>query len=72
MASRFESAIVGDRVEFALAATNFYVESGGQVSDTGVIAGDGWLIEVEAMKQPVAGMVVHLGRSRRGQSALGR
>lgn len=56
-----ESALVGEKVEVIVASTNFYVESGGQVSDTGTIAANGWLIEVESMKKPVNGLIVHLG-----------
>ena len=66
-----DSLIVGERVEVALAATNFYVEAGGQVSDSGVIRGDGWEIEVDAMKQPVAGLIVHVGEVVEGNPKVG-
>ena len=56
-----DKALVGDTVEVILAETRFYAEAGGQVSDTGTISGDGWVIEVETMKQPVTGMIVHVG-----------
>ncbi len=59
--SKVDNALVGDKVEVILAETHFYVESGGQVSDTGTITGDGWVIEVEDMKKPINGMIVHLG-----------
>ncbi|MBC6937185.1 MAG: alanine--tRNA ligase [Chloroflexi bacterium] len=58
---RVESVMAGDRVEVVLGHTPFYVESGGQISDTGIIAGQDWLIEVEDMKQPVGGLIVHVG-----------
>jgi alanyl-tRNA synthetase len=53
----------GDRVEALLPKTGFYVESGGQVSDTGVIrAMDGsWEIEVSEMRKPSPGAIVHVG-----------
>jgi alanyl-tRNA synthetase len=53
----------GDRVEILMAKTGFYVESGGQVSDTGWIrARDGsWEVEVDEMRKPSAGAIVHVG-----------
>jgi alanyl-tRNA synthetase len=53
----------GDRVEVLLPKTGFYVESGGQVSDTGVIraADNSWEIEVDDMRKPSAGVIIHAG-----------
>ena len=53
----------GDRVEVLLPRTGFYVESGGQISDTGLIrAHDGsWEIEVTEMRKPSAGAIIHAG-----------
>ncbi|MEW6094172.1 MAG: alanine--tRNA ligase [Chloroflexota bacterium] len=58
-----DEAGAGDRVEVLLPKTGFYVESGGQVSDTGIIrAMDGsWEIEVDEMRKPSAGAIVHVG-----------
>lgn len=68
------SAKGGDQVEVVLAATSFYVESGGQVSDTGLLARyeDGqeeplWTIEIFDMRQPVPGLIVHVGQVARGR-----
>jgi alanyl-tRNA synthetase len=48
-----------DRVELLLRENPFYAESGGQVSDTGSIAGEGWTVEVDAVrKDPAKGTVV--------------
>ncbi len=66
-----EQAGVGDRVEVVLELTPFYVESGGQVSDTGVIEGGGWAIDVEDARQPVGGLIVHLGEVVEGQPVAG-
>lgn len=70
---RVSSARVGDKVEVVLPQTCFYLASGGQVADTGVIAvfrpdSDElvWEIQVEDMRRPLAGMVVHVGRVTRG------
>ncbi|CAG0982399.1 hypothetical protein ARNL5_02585, partial [Anaerolineae bacterium] len=61
-----ESATVGDRVEVVLDRTPFYVESGGQVSDTGIIEGDGWLIDIEDVRRPVGGLIIHIGEVVQG------
>jgi len=67
-----------DEIEVVLAATPFYVESGGQMSDVGVLAryvGDEeeprWEIEVVDMWQPVPGLIVHRGRVARGRPKAG-
>jgi alanyl-tRNA synthetase len=58
----------GDEVEVVLAATPFYVESGGQVSDAGLLAryekgkdAPRWEVEVKAMRLPVPGLLLHEG-----------
>lgn len=71
----------GDRVEVILAETPFYVESGGQVSDTGFIAmyqddqeedaEPEWLIEVEQVRRPVSGLIVHEGTVESGSPRCG-
>ena len=65
-----ESAITGDQVEIVLPETCFYVESGGQVSDTGMIVsanGHGWEIRVDDTRKPIAGFIVHIGEVMLGQ-----
>jgi alanyl-tRNA synthetase len=54
----------GEKVGIVLPSTPFYVEAGGQVSDTGVIRsanGEDWTIDIIDTRQPVAGLVVHYG-----------
>jgi len=66
-------ASVGDEVEVLLPQTCFYVEAGGQVSDTGWITcetGD-WEIRVDGMRKPAAGVIVHVGEVVRGSPRLG-
>ena len=69
--ARIDAALLGEKVEVVLGETHFYVEAGGQVSDTGTITGENWIIEVEAMKQPVAGLIIHIGEVVEGRPALG-
>ncbi|MFZ6030884.1 MAG: alanine--tRNA ligase [Chloroflexota bacterium] len=66
-----ESAAAGDSVEVLLPETCFYIEAGGQVSDTGTICGDGWQIRVDAMRKPAAGVIVHLGEVTGGKAYAG-
>src|SRR5438874_440223 len=40
-----------DRVEVVLAENPFYVESGGQVSDTGRVKGEGWELDVSEVEK---------------------
>jgi alanyl-tRNA synthetase len=63
----------GDQVEVLLPKTGFYVESGGQVSDTGTIREkDGaWEIEVDEMRKPSAGAIVHAGEVIYGHPKAG-
>jgi alanyl-tRNA synthetase len=41
----------GDQLELILEENPFYAESGGQVSDTGVVTGDGWELTVEGVEK---------------------
>ncbi len=55
-ATRAETAVVqfrqqGDRVELVLEENPFYAQSGGQVSDTGVVQGQGWELTVEDVEK---------------------
>ena len=69
-----KEAITGDLVEVVLPATCFYIESGGQVSDTGSIISANeprWEIRVDEMRKPAAGMIAHIGEVVRGKPAVG-
>src|SRR5205823_817895 len=55
---RFRQA--GDVVEVALQENPFYAESGGQVSDTGQVKGEGWTLDVEGVEK-VEGMSAVVG-----------
>jgi alanyl-tRNA synthetase len=73
-----KSAKEGELVEVVLPATCFYVESGGQVSDTGFIAAYPpdedepiWEIEVQEAIQPVPGLIVHIGEVKQGKPRVG-
>jgi alanyl-tRNA synthetase len=73
-----KSASFGDQVEVILPRTGFYIESGGQVSDTGTIRSafegrgiGGWEIEVSEMRRPSAGVIVHVGEVIAGQPKVG-
>ena len=69
-----KEAIVGDVVEVILPATGFYVEAGGQVSDTGTIVSVSeprWEIRIDDTRKPAAGIIVHIGEVLRGKPASG-
>jgi alanyl-tRNA synthetase len=67
------SAEVDSVVEVIVPRTGFYIESGGQVADTGWIqAQDGsWEVEVSEVKRPAAGVIIHSGIVTRGTPHLG-
>jgi alanyl-tRNA synthetase len=61
-------------VDVILPGTCFYIEAGGQVSDTGTIIarnGTDWEIQVKFVRQPAAGMIVHTGEVVKGKPKVG-
>ncbi|GDY13830.1 alanine--tRNA ligase [Planctomycetota bacterium] len=64
------SAANGAKVRFALAATPFYAESGGQVADTGLVNGPGFAIAVTDVQKD-EGLVIHSGTVARGTAVPG-
>ncbi|HEX2914012.1 MAG TPA: alanine--tRNA ligase [Chloroflexia bacterium] len=68
---RVKQAEAGQDAEIVLAETPFYVESGGQVSDTGYIKTEAGYFQVENTFKPLGNMVVHQGRMAEGYIAEG-
>ena len=80
------SAHPGEKVGVILPRTCFYIESGGQMSDTGKIItsppppllskgwGEGqesWEIRISGMQKPATGIIVHLGEVIHGEPKVG-
>ncbi len=61
----------GDLATVVLGETPFYAEGGGQVGDTGVIAGPGFRFVVEDCKHSATGHTVHMGRMEAGILSAG-
>jgi len=82
-----DSASFGDIISVILPKTGFYIESGGQVSDTGYIRSSSsslarrpgratagqqaWEIEITDMRKPSAGIIIHVGEVVSGQPKVG-
>ncbi|MBN1305587.1 MAG: alanine--tRNA ligase [Anaerolineales bacterium] len=69
--SQERQAQTGQMVEVIVPQTGFYIESGGQVADTGMISGQDWKIRVTDVRKPAAGIVVHLGEVVSGAPRVG-
>jgi alanyl-tRNA synthetase len=71
------AAQFGDKVEVILPKTGFYIESGGQIGDTGRIyraasaGGEGWEIEISEVRRPAAGLISHIGEVVNGRPKVG-
>lgn len=64
----------GDKVELIVPRTSFYVESGGQVADTGVIFSTTeprWEVRIDEVRRPAAGVVAHVGTVVKGSPRVG-
>jgi alanyl-tRNA synthetase len=61
----------GENGEVFVDFTPFYGEAGGQVGDTGIIEGKGFLFEVWETQSPVEGIVSHIGKLKKGAIKVG-
>jgi alanyl-tRNA synthetase len=64
----------GEKVEVILPDTCFYIEMGGQVSDSGRIfkeGNSGWEIRIDEMRKPAAGVIIHIGEVVKGTPKVG-
>ncbi|MFN2299121.1 MAG: DHHA1 domain-containing protein, partial [Anaerolineales bacterium] len=75
---RVPHAAAGDAVEVVLSRVCFYIESGGQVGDTGKLCrkdaldGEtGWSIDVEKVLRPVGGLILLQGKVASGRPSKG-
>ena len=69
-----QEAHEGDKVELIIPKTSFYIESGGQVADTGVIVSVNeprWEVRIEDTRRPAAGVVAHVGTVVKGTPRVG-
>lgn len=78
-ADTVKTSAFGDAVEVVLPKTGFYIESGGQVGDTGTIhsakrTAQGlweWEIEITRVRRAAPGMIVHSGEVVSGHPKVG-
>ena len=68
-----DEVFMGASVAVVVPNTGFYVESGGQLSDIGLIRDEKntWEIEIHEMRKPSAGMIIHIGEVLRGKPKVG-
>jgi alanyl-tRNA synthetase len=69
-----QRAVAGQEIEVVTAATPFYVEAGGEVSDIGylTVSQTNAKVKIEDMREPVPGLAIHLGRVVRGELEPGQ
>ncbi|MHA7269246.1 alanine--tRNA ligase [Arthrobacter sp. HLT1-20] len=60
-------ASTGQEISLILDETPFYAEAGGQAADTGLITGDGFVVEVLDVQRPIKGLSVHQAIVREGE-----
>ena len=69
---RVEKLLAGETGEVVTAVTPFYVEAGGEVSDTGSIIGGAGGFCVTDTRKPLNGLVVHAGQVEDGLLEVGQ
>ena len=68
-----EVARDGQPVEIVTAATPFYVEAGGEVSDIGYVRNAfGGEVQVRDVRRPVPGLIIHVGEVAGGEFKVGQ
>ncbi len=61
----------GTNAEIFTDQTPFYGETGGQVGDTGVIEGEGFVFEVWDTQRPDENLITHIGKLKKGTLRVG-
>lgn len=63
----------GEKAEIVIKGTNFYIESGGQVSDTGILktADNNNIFTVKEVRKPAPGIIIHTGEMIAGKLYIG-
>ena len=64
-----QTAQAGDEVELVVTESPLYIESGGQIGDTGTVISDqkpGWEIEITRTYKPVTGLILLSGTVKKG------
>ncbi|MCM2292936.1 alanine--tRNA ligase [Allorhizobium sp. BGMRC 0089] len=64
-------ASAGDEVQVVVNQTPFYGESGGQMGDTGEIAGEGFTLTVTDTQKKGEGLFVHMAKVKQGKVTTG-
>jgi len=62
---------VGEKGEIIVEETPFYGEKGGQVGDTGIIEGEGFVFEVWDTAWPLETLITHIGKVKNGSVRIG-
>ncbi|MGG7518700.1 alanine--tRNA ligase [Allorhizobium undicola] len=65
------NAVAGESVQVVVNQTPFYGESGGQMGDAGVIAGEGFILDVTDTQKKGEGLFVHIANVREGSVKAG-